>query len=68
MGIECRTVKTQTPWNETEDTFTVPCTPEGGIVCINKNQPDKLCEDYEIRLLCPPGEISSRYESGRKLR
>ncbi|XP_064594807.1 IgGFc-binding protein-like [Liolophura sinensis] len=56
MGIECRTVNTQTPWNETEDTLSVPCTPEGGIVCINKNQPDKLCEDYEIRLQCPPDQ------------
>ena len=27
--------------------------PEGGLVCLNSDQPDNACFDYEVRFLCP---------------
>ncbi len=30
---------------------------KSGLICVNNDQPDKYCDDYEVRLLCcPPGK------------
>lgn len=36
----------------------VICSPQTGLVCLNYKQPDNLCEDYRIRVLCACGEFT----------
>lgn len=34
----------------------VVCSPLTGLTCVNNKQPDNLCEDYRLRVLCGCGE------------
>lgn len=36
----------------------VICSPQTGLMCLNYMQPDSLCEDYRIRVLCACGEYT----------
>lgn len=50
-AIECRTVNTKTDWKSTGETMI--CDTQSGGFCINKEQKDGRCEDYEVRFSCP---------------
>lgn len=51
VAIECRTVKGQKDWRSTGEKMT--CNVETGGYCVNKEQSDRRCEDYEVRYSCP---------------
>ncbi len=34
---------------------------ENGFACLNRDQSDRRCDDYELRLCCPPEEGLIRY-------
>lgn len=50
-GIECRTADGGIDWSLAGEAYT--CAPTIGGVCINTDQSDSECLDYEVRFLCP---------------
>lgn len=50
IGIECQTTS-GVDWTLTGDVYT--CDPAIGGVCVNADQPDGACENYQVRFLCP---------------
>jgi hypothetical protein len=50
IGIECRTLG-GVNWSSTGEVYS--CTASTGGVCVNAQQPDGYCQDYEVRFLCP---------------
>ncbi|MCY1020378.1 hypothetical protein [Pyxidicoccus sp. MSG2] len=51
VAAECRTIAGAVPWYSTGETYS--CTPNGGGACVNANQSDGFCQDYEVRFYCP---------------
>ncbi|MBN2102041.1 MAG: right-handed parallel beta-helix repeat-containing protein [Candidatus Aenigmarchaeota archaeon] len=50
-NVECRTVGSHINYADTGEVYTCSTTYPGGY-CVNSNQPDGLCLDYEVRLCC----------------
>jgi hypothetical protein len=50
IGVECRRISDQADWTQTGEFAT--CT-TAGFECLNANQPDRSCDDYEVRFFCP---------------
>ena len=48
--VACRVVDEHTKYDLTDD-VEVECTIDG-LVCLNGNQTDETCEDYEVQYLC----------------
>ncbi|XP_013398042.1 mucin-5AC [Lingula anatina] len=54
IDIQCRVKATKQRWYTAGQKIRAKCTPSGGLVCVNRDQPNgQLCKDYEIRFLCP---------------
>lgn len=51
IGIECRVAATGVNWSSSGEVYS--CTPLVGGVCVNAEQPDFSCQDYQVRFLCP---------------
>lgn len=49
IGIQCQTTE-GVDYSETGEIYT--CNTDVGGVCINKNQPDGKCNDYQVRFFC----------------
>ncbi|XP_042143021.1 hemocytin-like [Ixodes scapularis] len=61
VAVECRTVGSKTPWNETGES--VLCSPHTGLRCLREDQDDReLCSDYEMRVFCRCPEEEKRNE------
>ncbi|EEC02351.1 hemolectin, putative, partial [Ixodes scapularis] len=59
VAVECRTVGSKTPWNETGES--VLCSPHTGLRCLREDQDDReLCSDYEMRVFCRCPEEEKR--------
>ncbi|MDJ0763879.1 MAG: FecR domain-containing protein [Myxococcota bacterium] len=52
--IECRTRASRVDWLMTGDRLI--CELPTGLFCVNAEQPDGQCEDYEVRFFCPKGQ------------
>jgi hypothetical protein len=50
LTAQCRRVSDQKDWKETGEL--VQCTPNLGAVCVNSQQADGACDDYEVRFAC----------------
>jgi len=50
LAVECRTTS-GTDWTLAGEVYS--CTVAGGGVCLNAQQPDGYCLDYQVRFLCP---------------
>ena len=50
--IECRTTESRIPYYSTSDVLDEACTVSGGLVCLNSNQSDSMCKDYQVRYKC----------------
>ena len=50
-AIECRQQNTSIPWHLSEDDA-LECDLKNGFVCLNDEQSDLLCHDYEVRFWC----------------
>jgi hypothetical protein len=50
IDIQCRTLS-GVDWRAAGEVYT--CSPSAGGYCVNSNQPDGFCLDYEVRFLCP---------------
>ena len=57
VDIQCRTNTTGAPWWEAGEYLQVPCFPDSGLYCYDATQDDGICENYEVRYLCPSGKI-----------
>jgi hypothetical protein len=55
LGAECRRRSDGLDHSQTGEK--VSCTASGGSVCLNVEQPDGICDDYEVRYVCPPEEL-----------
>lgn len=55
LGAECRRRSDAKDHSQTGEK--VSCTASGGSVCLNAEQPDGACDDYEVRFVCPPEEL-----------
>lgn len=53
VAIQCRATD-GTYFTQTSDDV-VRCDKEGGFSCVNSEQADGSCEDYEVRFFCPDG-------------
>ena len=51
-AIQARMVLSKKPYQYGNDTVTI--NPDHGFSCVNKEQPDGRCNDYEIRFCCAP--------------
>lgn len=51
IGIECRVTATGLNWTTSGEVYS--CTPLSGGVCVNSQQSDGYCQDYQVRFLCP---------------
>lgn len=51
LAAQCRRVSDKKPWMLTGEVYA--CSAEAGGNCINANQPDGTCDDYEVRFYCP---------------
>ncbi|KAK2145704.1 hypothetical protein LSH36_662g04064 [Paralvinella palmiformis] len=51
--VQCRTRDDQINWNETDDILFVPCSANQGLLCLNSDQLEGACREYELRFLCP---------------
>ncbi|CAB4000911.1 Hypothetical predicted protein, partial [Paramuricea clavata] len=53
VGADCRIKYSKKPWYEGNEVIREchRCT-DWGISCVNKFQPDRWCNDYEVRFLC----------------
>lgn len=51
--VECRTAADHVDWRQTGERLV--CRPERGAFCLNEEQADGLCEDYEVRFFCNRG-------------
>jgi hypothetical protein len=49
--VHCRRQTDMVDWTKTGQVMT--CTPEGGSVCLNHDQPGGQCDDYEVQFVCP---------------
>jgi hypothetical protein len=49
-GVECRATLTKADSSKTGEVVT--CSKESGFSCVNANQPDGICRDYEVRFYC----------------
>ncbi len=52
ISISCRTVGTHIDWTETGEVY--HCDRTIGGYCVNDEQPDGTCMDYEVQFVCPP--------------
>ena len=52
LGVYCRTLS-NVSWEFTQQNFAQPCT-LAGIVCRNSDNQPAGCDDYALKLLCPP--------------
>jgi len=50
VAIQCQTTA-GVDWTQTGQVYS--CTPAVGGVCVNANQPNGACMDYQVRFLCP---------------
>jgi len=55
LGAECRRRSDGVDHSLTGEV--VSCTASGGAVCLNSQQADGTCDDYEVRFVCPPEEL-----------
>jgi hypothetical protein len=51
VGVQCRRTVDKMDWTRTGERLA--CTPSGGAVCLNADQTDGACDDYEVRFVCP---------------
>ncbi|MEO1643138.1 MAG: hypothetical protein AAFR74_07355 [Pseudomonadota bacterium] len=51
IEIECRTSAGKVPHNQTGEVYS--CAPQTGGACVNRQQSDGRCQDYEVRFKCP---------------
>ena len=53
VDAKCRVKYSKIPWQDSNDTIAKinQCTPIG-FACANPDQPDGICEDYEVQFLC----------------
>jgi len=49
-AIQGRLVKSKLPWTSSGEVLSVD--PDDGLICENRLQVDKFCEDYEVRYCC----------------
>ena len=59
VGIECRVAGTEVDYRDNGEVYT--CSPDVGGVCIISDQADGVCDDYEVRFLCPCGSLPVRH-------
>ncbi|XP_077527874.1 hemocytin-like isoform X2 [Haemaphysalis longicornis] len=55
VRVECRTVNSHVPWNETGEALL--CSAETGLRCLKEDQDDGPCSDYEMRVYCQCAQI-----------
>ncbi len=51
LTMQCQTLA-GVDWSQTGETYS--CSLPTGGVCKNADQPDGMCQDYQVRFLCPP--------------
>ncbi|XP_076460199.1 uncharacterized protein LOC143293161 [Babylonia areolata] len=56
VAAECQVVGTRQPPSQY---LAIGCTPTQGLLCLNQDQPDKLCHNYEVRFLCLTARVSA---------
>ena len=54
VKFEARTVQGHIPYHKTGEKLTVSLT--HGLTCLNKDQRDRQCKNYEIRFCCPASQ------------
>nr|XP_002740538.1 PREDICTED: mucin-5B-like [Saccoglossus kowalevskii] len=59
IDIECRAAGSRLLYNEIPGQREITCMPQIGLMCFNKDQLSKMCEDYEVRFYCPCDEFIS---------
>ena len=52
ISIEARVSQTKADYSTTGESVLI--NPIDGFICLNANQPDNRCEDYEVRFFCCP--------------
>jgi hypothetical protein len=57
-SVMCRRKSDQAPWHDTGETVTCNM---GGFSCINAQQSDALCDDYEVAYFCPSSTGSTSW-------
>ena len=57
VGLEARLRSDKTPAAQTGEVFRVNDKAKG-FACVNTDQPDRACQDYEVRYCCANGNIS----------
>jgi len=50
QAVECRRISDGMPADQTGEVLT--CSTSAGLVCLNADQGDRYCDDYEVRFLC----------------
>lgn len=50
-AAECRRISDSKDWTQTGEKVT--CNAQQGAVCLNSEQTDGSCDDYQVRFLCP---------------
>jgi hypothetical protein len=53
LGIQCRRVSDKVDWTATGDKMV--CSPTQGSICLNADQSDGRCDNYEVRFYCAEG-------------
>ena len=53
LAIQARIVGTHEPYTDSDDVITI--TPDRGLLCLNADQADGSCADYEVRYCCASG-------------
>lgn len=51
LDVRCRRKSDQVDHRMTGEVVT--CTPSAGSICLNADQSDLMCDDYEVQFLCP---------------
>nr|XP_039268209.1 cartilage intermediate layer protein 2-like [Styela clava] len=52
IGIDARALNPHRPWQAVYEKVHISA--DKGLYCVNKEQSDRRCEDYKVRLCCPP--------------
>ena len=59
VGIECRVADTEVDYRDNGEVYN--CSLDVGGICNIADQADGVCEDYEVRFLCPCGSLPYRH-------
>jgi hypothetical protein len=59
LAIQCRRVSDKLDWSQTGEK--VICQPALGLTCLNAEQSDGICDDYEVRFACPDPAAQSAW-------